>query len=125
MQCSARVSAFRREPNSHDAAKPREDSHPLQPTWRQVPVERKWAERQSIIPSRQPMRGLLRAGAARNYKDKEPLCRIEPDHGVGTSDFQSVCRAAAISVGASTLGQVPRRLQYVARHGHQRGAGSS
>ena len=125
MQCSIRVSAFRRELNSHDAVMPREDRYPLQRTWRQVPVECKWAERQSIIPSRQPPREMLRAGAAHNCKDKEPPCHIEPAHCVGSSGFQSVRRAAAISVDAPALGQVSRRLQYVARHGRQRGARST
>ena len=89
-----------------------------------MPVECEWAERQSIIPSRQPTRGLLRAGAAHNYKDKEPHCRIEPAHCVGSFGVQSVRRAVAISVGASALGQVSRRLECVARLGRQRGAGS-
>ena len=125
MQCPSRISACRRELNSHDAAEPREDSHRLQRTWPRVPVECKWATRQSIIPFRQITRGLLRAGAAYNCKDKEPPCHIERAHCVGSTGVQSVRRAAAISVGALALGQVPRRLEYVPRYGRQRGAGSA
>ena len=123
MQCPSKVSACRRELNIHEAAEPREDSHPLKRTWRQVPVESKRAGGQSIMPSGRPARGLLRAGAAQSCKDEEPLCHIERAHCVGSTGVQPVRRAAAISVGASALSQVPRRLEYVARHGSQRGAG--
>ena len=125
MQCPSKVSACRRELNSHEAAEPREDSHPLKRTWRQVPVESKRAGRQSIMPSGRPARGLLRVGAAQSCKDEEPLCHIERAHCVGSTGVQPVRRAAAISVGASALSQVPRRLEYVARHGRPRGAGST
>jgi hypothetical protein len=125
MQCPSRISACRRELNSHDAAKPRENAHPLQRTGRQVPVECNRAEGPSVIPSRESTRRLPRIGAAQNYQDKVPQCHIESAHCVGSSGFHSVCRAAEISVGASALGQVARRLEFVACHGRQRGAGST
>jgi hypothetical protein len=119
------ISACRRELNNHNAAGPREGTQPLRLPWLQVRVDCRNAEKQSISPSRRPTRGLLRADAAQSYKDREPLCLIEPAHCVGSSGFHSVRRAAELSVGASALGQVARRLEFVAGHGCQRGAGST
>ena len=51
----------------------------------------------------------------------EQQCHIEPAHCVGGSGLQSVLRAAT-SVGASHFAW-RWRLEYVARHRRQRGAG--
>ena len=51
----------------------------------------------------------------------EPQCYIEPPHCVAGSGFQSVRRAAA-SIGASHFVQW-WRLEHMACHGRQRGAG--
>ena len=115
MQRPSGISACRRELNSHDAAKPREDSQPLQRARRQVPFESKWARQQSIIPSRHPTRSLLRAGAALDAEDMAPPCHIQPAHCVGSSGFQSARRAAAFSAGPTALGQLSRRLERVAQ----------
>ena len=124
MQCSSRISACRRDLNSHDAAKPREDSHPLRRTRRQGAVKCERTERHSINPSLQPKRGLVRAGMTHDKEDEEPLCHIAAPSCVGTAGFQSVRRAAAASDGESTLGRLSRRLECVAGRGHRRGAGS-
>ena len=41
----------------------------------------------------------------------------------GAAGFQSVCRAAAAPALSRLLGHLPRRLECVARHGHERAAG--
>ncbi|CAD5373994.1 hypothetical protein RA210_U400009 [Rubrivivax sp. A210] len=106
VQCSSKVSALRREPNSHEAAKPRE-----------ILLPRLRAQDHRI----QSLRGI--DGAERlNTNDKGQKCCIGPSHCVGSSGFQSVCWAAA----ASHHAQLPcprRRLEDLARHVHRRGAG--
>ena len=109
MRCSSRVSACRRELNSLDAAMPQKHG---------CPQERGQPESQSAQPE-QPNRN--RASTATNRNDMEPQCCIGPAHCVGGSGFQSVRRAAA-SIGASHFAQW-WRLEYVACHGRQRGAG--
>ena len=109
MRCSSRVSASRRELNSLDAAKPQKHG---------CPQERGQPESQSSQPQQV---NRSRASAATNSNDMEPQCCIGPAHCVGGYGFQSVRRAAA-SIGASHFAQW-WRLEYVACHGRQRGAG--
>ena len=54
---------------------------------------------------------------------RSPLCHIAPADCVGVIGFQSDRRAAARSLGTSSVA-LPRWLEYVARHRRQRGAGS-
>ena len=109
MRCASRISACRRELNSHGAAKPREH---------RCPQERSRAENRTTRPQ-QPSSGM--ASTATNRNDMEPQCNIEPVYCVGRSGFQSVRRAAASS-GASRFAQW-WRLENVACRGRQRGAG--
>ena len=109
VRCASRVSACRRELNSLDAAKPQKHGFPQE---RGQP-ESQFTQSQQVNRSR--------ASAATNRSDMEPQCYIEPPHCVGSSRLQSVHRAAA-SIGASRFAQ-GRRLEYVACHGRQRGAG--
>ena len=112
MQHPSRASACRRELKNHDAAEPR-DPGCLQ--------ERGQQEDQGTL-LKQSSEGGPSEAAGRNYM--EPPCHIEPPHCVGSPGIQSVRGAAAASTAACSLGWLQRRLEYVARHGRQRGAGS-
>ena len=114
MQYPSRASACRRELNSHDAAEPREVDRPLLRATLQTSVECELTEHCRRVTSR----------VAANRKDEEPPCHVEPSHCVGGPGIQSVCGAAAANTAASGLGHLRRRLEYAARHGRQRGAGS-
>ena len=106
MQCSSRVSACRRELNSHEAAKPRRIS---QPRWRSE--DRKLQARDGIS-----------SVEVSNTKDEEPPCYFETRHCVGTIGLHSVCWAAAASLVAQAI-SCWRRLEPVAHNHLQRGAG--
>ena len=121
MRYPSKDSACRRELNSHDAAKPRAPGRLQNRTPQQASPARGQAESQTTLL--QPGRGKASAAANRNYM--EPQCHIEPAHCVGSSGVQSVRGAAAAGAAASGLGQLRRRLEYAARHGRQRGAGSA
>ena len=58
-----------------------------------------------------------------HHNDLEPPCQTHGPFFVGSMGLESVPRAAVVSLGASNLA-LPRRLEYVALHGRQRGAGS-
>ncbi|CAD5373991.1 hypothetical protein RA210_U400006 [Rubrivivax sp. A210] len=106
VQCSSRVSALRREPNSHEAAKPHEILLPrlrAQDHRVQGPCGINGAERS-------------------NTNDKGQKCCIGPLHCVGISGFQSVCWAAAASNRAQ-LSSPRRRLEDLAHHVRRRGEG--
>ena len=111
VRCASSVSACRRELNSLDAAKPRAGGSPRE------------RGRPEIQTTRPQQLGNGRASAATNRNDMEPQCHIELPRCVGGSGLQSVHRAAT-SNGASHFAQW-LRLEYVACHGCQRGAGSS
>ena len=113
MRCFSRISACRRGLNSHEAAKPRE---------RHCPQKSRRAKNQTTLPQ-QPSR--VRLSTTANKNDMELPCQIERAHCVGSSGVQSVRRVAATSSAASSLAQFRRLLEYAARHGQQRGAGSS
>ncbi|CAD5374915.1 hypothetical protein RA210_U700002 [Rubrivivax sp. A210] len=116
LQCSSRVSALRRELSSHDAASREHRA-------------RRQARRDSGTTTTMPGLGedkfqqvqRINSGRELNTNDREPLCLIEPLHCVGALDFQSVSRAAAGGVCESFIGQPARRLEFVVRHGLQRG----
>ena len=113
MYHSSRVSAFRRELNSHDAAEPRIlVCSPHCPT-RKVPADVKLVERGRGVMSR----------AAANWNYMAPPCHLEPPHCVGRPANQSVRGATAASTAASSRGPLRRRHEDAARHGRQRGAG--
>ena len=118
MQCSSRVSALRRELNSHNVAS------------RELCTQREpW--RDSGTPT--AMRGLIKkklqhvhrvcSGQELKTNDWEPLCQIDPLHCVGTLGYQSVRRAARRALASSSRASW-RRLEYVVHHGLLRGAGS-
>ena len=124
MQCSNRVSACRREQNSHDAAKPQADTH-SQPRARQrTVIECGRTDRHSVSSIRQTKKDVIMACAAQNNKDNEPLCHITKLTRAGTTGFKSVRRVAAAGTGASAIGPW-LRLECVAHHGLQCGAGST
>ena len=114
MHCSSIVSACRRELNSHEAAEPRTRGHAL----RRI-LHHKRAQTHDTRSICHSKLSLLSIGADANYK--APLCHTAAPNCVGTPGFQSVRRAAATSIGGSTA-VLPRRLEYLARHGGQRGA---
>ena len=107
VQCASRISACRREPNSHDAAKPRGPVCPQERVRQQAVPERGKARSQTTLV--QPSRNQAGGAATRSYLG--PQCQIEPVHCVGSSGVQSVRGAAAISNAASSLGQLRRRLE--------------
>ena len=113
MHCSSRVSACRRELNSHDAAEPQELSGP-----RQLATPRESAE---LKVMENKNRAMSRGAATKN--DKVLPCQIEPPHCVGGPGLQSVCGAAAANTAASCFGRLRRRLEHAARHGLQPAAG--
>ena len=108
MRRPSKISASRRGLNSHEAAQPRE--HP------RLPRQARW---------RQLMRAQVGGGSASNENDEEPQYHIEPPHCVRGSGVQSVRGAAAPGTAAFVLAHVGRRLECVACHGCQRGAGGT
>ena len=121
VQCSSRISACRREPNSHDAAKPPEPACPQKFAAARGPQARTSAEPNDLVAAEH---GPGQRGSQQESNYLEPQCHIEPAHCVGSSGVQSVRGAAAASNAASGLGQL-QRLEYPTRHGRQRGAGSA
>ena len=113
MQCSSRISACRRELNSHDAAEPRILSGQPQRATQGPSAKCKFMEHESRIMSR----------AAANWNYMAPPCHLEPPHCVGRPAIQSVRGAATASTAASSRRPLRRRLEDAARHGRQRGAG--
>ena len=117
MRCSSRVSALRRELNSHNAA------------------SREHRAVAATPPNSGTLSGMRCSGKGHfqqvhrvgsneepNPNDRERPCQLGLLHCVGCLGFRSVCRAAA-SLYADIHGPW-RRLEDVARHGRQRGAGS-
>jgi hypothetical protein len=107
-----RVSALRREQNSHNAAEPRNRSraqHNAVALARAKPA-----------PKKRHCRRMHRIGS--NTKDMALVHQLKLRHCVGCFGFQSVCWAAAVN--SSAFSPRPwRRLTSVAGHGQQRGAG--
>ena len=113
MWYSSRISACRRELNSHDAAAPRILSGPPLRATQRPSAKCKFTEHESRVMSR----------AVANWNYMAPPCHLEPPHCVGRPAIRSVRGAAAASTAASTRGPSRRRLEYAACHGRQRGAG--
>jgi hypothetical protein len=99
--CSSRVSAWRRALNSHEAAQP------------QLPAPAQQASSRNQVFSQ----------ALAIAKDEERPRHIEPGHCVPGTGVQSVRWAAAASVAGQVSGSGRRRLENLAHHGLQRGAG--
>jgi hypothetical protein len=99
--CSNRVSAWRRELNSHEAAQP------------QLPAPAQQASIQNQVFGRTLMIS----------KDIEHPKHIEPSHCEPGSQAQSVRWAAAASLAGHVSCRGRRHLENVAHHGLQRGAG--
>ncbi len=114
MHCSNKVSACRRELNSLDAA-----SRELGAT---VAAEQCPCSQAGKIEPRQVGRG--NGGESSKTNELAQQSQIEALHCVGSTEFQSVRRAAVASVFAyaASLG---RRLEDVAHYIRQRGAGSN
>jgi hypothetical protein len=110
---ASRFSAFRREPNSHDAAEPRKTSY----------LRHRDQNQNGTSLPRELVGRLLRESVSRN--DLEPPHLLEPPRCVGCSPVRSVHWAAAVSAGALRRSLPRRRQESEARNGRQRGAGSS
>ena len=72
-----------------------------------------------------PDRNLLKSGRIPEDEDIDALCHIVSSARVGNVGFQSVLGTAAANFGRSWPGHLSRRLEYMVRHGHQRGAGKA
>ena len=127
MQYSSRISACRRELNSHEAAKPQTANNAHRLARRGMSVECGREEPGNFSTAGWSKRGDFKMNRRNNTmrnQDMEPWHHLVTPCRSGSSGFQSVCRAAAVSIGAFFLGQLARQLEYVVRHGLQRGAGS-
>ena len=112
VQCSSRVSACRRELNSHKAAKPREvarkrPQYALHDSGEGMPAGHR---RHSTSP------------ASSSQSCKAPPWHIERPHCVGSWVNQSVRWVAASNAIPSGLGRLRRQLECVAVQGRSRGA---
>jgi hypothetical protein len=129
VHCSSRVSALRRELNSHGAAS-REGNgvaaiqhaeHPDDHTPTSTPDQKR--VQLNMIEPRVMNRLTITNGKTGNTKDLAPQHQIEPPHCVVGTGFQSVRRAAAASVCTNNHSR-HRRLENLAQRGQQRGTGS-
>ena len=118
MRCSSRFSAWRRELNSHNAASREQLAGAATPRSSQTPSTERGLNKYQLQHA-------FRASSDRetNPNDWEPACQGEPLHCLGGFGFQSVRRAAASFF--SGIHGPARRLENLARHGRQRGAGSA
>jgi hypothetical protein len=129
VRCSSRVSALRRELNSHDAASrecnaaaaKQRAGHPDDYTLTSTPDQRRVCL--NMIEPRQMGRLTVTDRKTGNINDFAPLHQIEHPHCVVGTGFQSVRRAAAASVCTNNHSRW-RRLENLAHHGQQRRAGS-
>jgi len=115
MQFASRVSACRRELNSHNAAKARALATLRRPHPRRA-TQRLRAVGNRAVPLQQVTRGHRATGA----DEIAPVCRLERPHCVEASEFQLV-HGAAGGIHAAIPGRCGR-LEDVARTGRQRGA---
>ena len=117
MRCSSRVSALRRELNSHNAASREHRAGAATPRSSGTPSGMRGFGKEHFRLVRR-----VSSGEELNTNDREPPCQVGLQHCVGSPGFRPVHRAAA-SFHAEIHGP-RRRLEDVARHGRQRGAGS-
>jgi hypothetical protein len=115
VQCSSKVSACRRELNSHEAAKPQEGAR--------KPPQVALHESLEGNPAPHRVRSTSPSSTRRSYK--APPCHIVLQVCVGISWSQPVRRAAAAIAGTSGLAQRVRRLECVACQRRGRGAGGT
>ena len=112
MQCSIKVSALRREQNSHNAAEPRKANHLQHKAGPQMHAKPRLTKCQSC--------GMRRSGT--KTKDMAKVHQLKLPHCVGCTGFQSVCWATGINTSTFCAGLWQRWLKCVAGHGRQRGA---
>jgi hypothetical protein len=114
VQYAIKASACRREPSSHEAAEP------------PIPSRRFWHSGRPSTGSgvTEILSRVLSGGTARRDHQALPW-QFTLRHCVGGSGFHSVGWAAAASNGASSLGPLQRRLEYVAGQVERRGAGGA
>ena len=125
MRYSSRVSACRRELNSHEAAKPQTASDVRQQIRQGTLFKCGRKGMHSIGTTGQSKRGLVMNTGNHKSNDDQDMdlrCHIATPCRSGNSDFQSIHGAAAACIRASNLG-CRQQLEYVARQGPQRGAG--
>jgi hypothetical protein len=129
VHCSSRVSALRRELNSHDAAS-REHNAAAAIQHAGVPDDHARLSLRghrhvqvNMIEARQMGRLIVTTRKTRKTNDLAPLHQIEPTRCVVGAGFQSVRRAAAASVCTNNHSHW-RQLENLVHHGQQRGAGS-
>jgi hypothetical protein len=127
VRCSSRVSACRRELNSHQAAEPQAAASAGRRTREGLRVEcgPEGPDAEVALCLRFERVPLGGPDMAMRFQDSEPWPHIANHWRTATIGFQSVCRAAAASIGGLRHGQLERRLENVARQGLQRGAGST
>ena len=121
MQYTSRVSASRRELNSHEAAEPRTASQLSRQG--KDPALRDVDQLKTEIVAVW-LCGQIGLGTLLTVNYRELPCYIEPVNCVAASGFQSVRRAAAAYVHPDFIGRRRRRLEYVPRTYRQRGAES-
>jgi hypothetical protein len=124
LQCSSRVSAIRREPNSRDAAKPRTADPSRQQTGRRSFVGHGREVEHRKRSTRQAQRDSPGSVAVHGKEDAMPLWPFVRLCLAGNNGFRSVRRVAAASFGWPICCRRWRRLEHVARHRLRRGAGS-
>ena len=107
MQCSIKVSALRREQNSHNAAEPRKANHLQHKAGPQMHAKPRLTKCQSC--------GMRRSGT--KTKDMAKVHQLKLPHCVGCTGFQSVCWATGINTSTFCAGLWQRWLKCVAGHG--------
>ncbi len=127
MQCSSRVSAFRRELNSHEAAEPQIATSASSGSEARMAVAcgrektdavRAWRSRTGRVM-------LGRPSIFMRIQNMEPWDQLAKPSRFRVIGYQPVFRAAMVSMGAFLRGLLARRLEYFARLGLQRGAGGT
>ena len=96
MRRPSRVSACRRKVNSHEAVEPQGVSRPSLGAPEQVVAEQS-PIRANLCGCLVHKLGAETGSGSPQRKDMRPLCQIEPPACVGSTGFQSVRRAAAVS----------------------------
>jgi hypothetical protein len=111
----SRISACRREPNSHEAAEPRDADQRWQRATQAPPVGCKRAK----------YHGQLKVSESAKDQDQVPSHHIDKLHCVGSISFRLVRWAAASSIAAIGHGLLSRRLKFLTGKNCPRGARST